>query len=326
MQPKYWAIILLATLAVCASAVYYVVQPNQDFGPIVFHHQVKSNKSQSSTSTDVSTSDLKDWKIYTNSQYGFSLQYPESWTVSTTIDSLVLHQIAEEERPDISIEFSKKTLDQLTVDVKNNVDDFLKDSIVESEINFNEVKAKEIEHGTAIGGENIKNILFIYNGQSIWIRYASDWDPDNKIISTFKFILTSTTASADTSGWKSYTNSKDGFSLMFPPDWSKIKVEDDGWSFDLPNVINGQYSWVCGVRLYTETDWSNLINSEGYQPWEKIDEKGGIVYAYSCGQDDEGYVGFETYNQTIAKTGDRSGNGPYKEFKNLVIPTFKFTK
>ncbi len=68
MKPKYWAIFILATIAIGASALYYTKLPAWDLGLISFHHKTQSSPT--------SETDLKDWKTYTNSQYGFSFKYP----------------------------------------------------------------------------------------------------------------------------------------------------------------------------------------------------------------------------------------------------------
>lgn len=80
MKPKYWAIIILAALAVAAGVIYYANQPAWDLGPIVFHHKAQS------PATSTPQSDLKDWKTYTNSQYGFELKYPADWGLKPEID------------------------------------------------------------------------------------------------------------------------------------------------------------------------------------------------------------------------------------------------
>ena len=72
MKPKYWTIIILAAIATSASAVYYTRQPAPDVGPIVVHHTPKTQ----SLATTTPEAGMKDWKTYTNSEYGFEFKYP----------------------------------------------------------------------------------------------------------------------------------------------------------------------------------------------------------------------------------------------------------
>jgi len=144
--------------------------------------------------------------------------------------------------------------------------------------------------------------------------------------SSFSSPLTGEVGGGDISGWKTYINQQYGFELRFPPKWAAMKVEKDGLSFDLPYADTKEYSFVCGVQVFTQKVWSDLKNSDGPHPFMEIDEKNGMVYAYDCGQDDEGFVGFEDYNNAVKTTGYRNGDGPYKEFSDMVIGGFKFTK
>ena len=71
IEPKYWAIVILAAIATGAGAVYYARQPAPDLGPIVVHHQARTASS--------TAEDLKDWKTYSNNEYSFELKYPNDW-------------------------------------------------------------------------------------------------------------------------------------------------------------------------------------------------------------------------------------------------------
>ncbi len=122
MSKKYWAIIILAAVATAASVVYYANQPSWDLGPISFHHKVqlpvtdwqkyncanepelslecyklaRPDLSQSQTQPDTggtsSPSTVEGWKTYTNSQYGFSFEYPNGWDAIEGSDSVDIGQ------------------------------------------------------------------------------------------------------------------------------------------------------------------------------------------------------------------------------------------
>jgi hypothetical protein len=88
MKPKYWATLILATIAACACVFYYLNQPAPGFGPVPVHHVNKAAaipqsptlspvvQSQINPSGTSTTSSVEGWKTYTNSQYGFSFEYP----------------------------------------------------------------------------------------------------------------------------------------------------------------------------------------------------------------------------------------------------------
>ena len=65
VKPKYWAIIVLATIATGVGALYYARQPAPDLGPITVHHKTASS----------AVKDVKDWKTYKIDEYGFEVQF-----------------------------------------------------------------------------------------------------------------------------------------------------------------------------------------------------------------------------------------------------------
>jgi hypothetical protein len=81
MKLKYWTIVFLATAAICACLFYYIKQPASDLGPVTVHHVVKESDVADSRSSPVN---ISAWKTYTNSQYGFSFDYPLNSYLDTT--------------------------------------------------------------------------------------------------------------------------------------------------------------------------------------------------------------------------------------------------
>ncbi len=111
MKPKFWTVVILASVAVIAGEVWYVRQPAQDLGPIVIHHAAQtqvpaatSTPAASSTAPDLSGASspgaVEGWKTYTNSQYGFSFEYPANTVINGSSDSSI--NIATESFADFS--------------------------------------------------------------------------------------------------------------------------------------------------------------------------------------------------------------------------------
>ena len=75
MKPKYWAIIILAAVAISASIIYYAILPQDLGGPIFPHRKIKSQAS----SAQQSAIDIKDWETYKDKERGFELQFPNGF-------------------------------------------------------------------------------------------------------------------------------------------------------------------------------------------------------------------------------------------------------
>jgi hypothetical protein len=88
-QQKKWyqhkgiiSIIILAVIAGVAVWAYAMMNQTQDLGPIVVQHKTKQlliPAAQSTTTPITTESQIPNWQTYGNSQYGFSLRYPNSW-------------------------------------------------------------------------------------------------------------------------------------------------------------------------------------------------------------------------------------------------------
>jgi len=77
MKPKYWILILVSIAAISMALIYYVRQPVADVGPVTVHHTVKS--ANTSVFPSPIPEDMSGWKTYSNSEFGFSFDYPSSW-------------------------------------------------------------------------------------------------------------------------------------------------------------------------------------------------------------------------------------------------------
>lgn len=164
--------------------------------------------------------DVSNWRTYTNTQYGFSIQLPTTfqWDV-------------KEEDPN----YYKGQSISFSVRLPNNssftyfyINIYSKtwwnaNAVVDTQdlgTGFHEAyfktPDKEQDLGTALGGYLNSNSKYAFTFASGFNDLPADWIPPNseKIISTFKF----TDQQSGTSALKSYINTKYGLSFKYPAD------------------------------------------------------------------------------------------------------------
>lgn len=187
MKPKYWAIFILFAIAAGAGALYWANQPVYDSSPVVgVKHK---SKIQPSISTMPET-DIKGWKIYTDSQLGFSFQYPEDWKVSyDSSDQTILINEPEDDLGEGSITISKnkQTKQQFISEIKNDLDIQITEQVMEqyNGLNWSKITAKE-----KTSGKSAVNYFYESNGDSInivYFDYSIQATVAKKVLSTFKF-------------------------------------------------------------------------------------------------------------------------------------------
>ena len=214
MQPKYWAIIILATVAISASGIYYASQPAPDLGPVVVHH----------TKAD----EFKNWKTYTNERYSFGFKYPQEWETRDSADGIVTLSSIKPDPDFVSMLFAldgnanpgrlgmrefynshfKKIYSSRTI---NDED------VMISGVSIVKIRLTQRIFFKGIGDENM---FFLARGSDVFqISYNSSLKYDktyDQILSTFKF----TSPSTDTTTWKTYLNKEYAFEFKYPTDWS----------------------------------------------------------------------------------------------------------
>ncbi len=193
-----------------------------------------------------------DWKTYTNTKYTYSIKYPDTYVQSGTDQRIMLvHKVAAP--PD-------NYLGGQTHAVTINVDDGVNTKgFTKSELEwfdwakkgFSEPypagflnKRQETINGqvwtlftVASGQDSLTDYFMVKNGIVYELqddRLGNTTDATNKdIIATFTF--------DETLGWKTYTNTKYGYSIQYPQDW-KITIEFGEDSIQLlPPSANKKY-------------------------------------------------------------------------------------
>ncbi len=367
MKPKYRAIIILATAAICAGVVYYLDQPISDLGPITIHHVVKTAVTPS-FGTSSSSIDISGWQTYTNSQYGFELKYPVDWQdVNGTGQGEILDIVYQRNKATHAegVGYSypgeiflrgitkKSILVPYGSTPPANFLDFAKEYDVSGLDNQGNVvplmaidghQAVQINAPDNLTGPDkglVPNITLLidYSSDSvIWVEVNYFYENKdyvsktfNQILSTFKFIapVTPPTAQTDTSGWKTYTNSHDGYQIQYPSDISTSYSNGDLRLQNYPSTEDNFKSGEFFMDIFAtdiETGFkSHIDNVQTYQFGNATGYGGGRADADISPLD--GYDIYIPYNgklYVMASSFDTT-ELKTKAFVLSVAQTFKFT-
>jgi len=143
--------------------------------------------------TDSTFSIPKGWKTYTNTQYHYSINYPESWDLDNkNMASIIISQPSKTiDRLGISINTTNLSIDRfLSTYIRKDIAVDNSDVIPET-VKLNNVSGTKISIGTAIGAG--QSLIYVSNGNNSFI--IEYFEVDNKtytdtitqILSTFKF-------------------------------------------------------------------------------------------------------------------------------------------
>jgi len=209
------------------------------------------------------------WKTYSNPSSGISFKYPAEWrfTESETFKSATFNTKIP----------SSETRGEQTID-------YTFDSILEDSRNYNDW-VNNPGQTTALGTETINNNLFekfvvadmyyslnyIYKANDKIIRFmvwpynaqnpeklpASLKESVYQVLSTFKFL-------DNTTNWKTYTDSKNGFSIRYPSTWRSASLGENGIGFG-PKEIGEDVLW--GINVYDKSVYpkEKIIDEAGKQ-------------------------------------------------------------
>ncbi len=199
------------------------------------HYKVSSQPTSSSSTADENT----DWKSYTNSKGNYSFKYPVDFYVeesNNAEDGFVYNRVTiyNKAYKDFVDDFNNHRTSVLNPDDNET---FLMSIVIPPEKNNSSLEMAKKEYGIpgnqsvdytidGIKGFRVVNgdTVVVYKGQEYYFqlrnynnKYASYFD---KILSTFKF--TDQNQSNETANWKTYTNSKYGFTFKYPSDYKSL--------------------------------------------------------------------------------------------------------
>jgi hypothetical protein len=321
----------------------------------------------SNEETDMSVSLIKqnqfsDWKTYRNEEYGFEFKYPKEWINNS--DPLTKN---------ISFGPTKDSFDfWLQISKMDKIDESLLNGSCVNDVGLScvDIINNDILNIGNVVGRIIKycpmacssKIIFNHNNIIYEVRlmdpdglYCAEDDckeeskedlekranKENKIIyqilSTFKFISTSTQVVINTSNWKTYTNEEYGFEIEIPEDWTTehySSVLDLCFSsqktrkFEQENNLNcsGRGNGICipekpcDIYFYNR---SNIVNANHETlKQEKINGINFSTYTES-GMTDMYYIETTKENRFFSFGFINYEN---KQILTQILSTFKFTK
>jgi hypothetical protein len=248
------------------------------------------------------TIDTQNWKVYRDNLKGFEFQYPTGWSIQELKDNYDI----------VGGQLYNTGYKIIPSDTNGS-----KDQII---IDYRRIFCKDVV-GTKKCIEKRGNSLVDL------IIYTQSENPEiNKIFDLITDKLIPINIGLGLNNGK-YVNSKYGFELTFPDRWKNLIYQEKfsdgttGISFKL------KYSQGVYKSIYTDAFFVIIMNKDkwyesGLQGQaSSIVMKDNLVYVYFVGGNDDG--GFDGFPSKVA---GEVYKGAYYDVKNIIIPSFKFTK
>jgi hypothetical protein len=271
------------------------------------------------TSTTTTTDETKDWKTYTNTQYGFVFKYPTNLLetniniVSRSLDEAKIHQYD-----------SMPLIGKLT-DVTNQI-------LIDDKLGYEYDLVSSVNykiHGFMISIDDSHYLEVSENSKQPKLS-KNDW---TNIISTFKF----TTPTDQTADWKTYTNTQYGFEIKYPAEFGNAKISSETVLDCISPVYNevGLVSFKnIGIGVACPSGVENSLSYKGNGAVTTIAGRQAYNFEYTSAV---GYMNKDVYVRlpfsdnylVITHTFKLDRPADYLELSpsqwNTILSTFKFT-
>lgn len=300
-----------------------------------------------------------NWKTYTNTEYGFEFKYPTKFSFDQS-DLKISQVVTMQDYPSnsngggfdvpfgcaihFSVEVNPNNL-PLTewIPKFTSINGSDTKIIIDNQQGIRKISTDDITN-------NVSVAIFVPKQDKVY--FYSTQEPScisklNQILSTFKFISTSTPTTIDTSNWKTYTNIKYGYEIKYPQNFcldgvDSIKPEESELAFIDSVFRNDTFSAECNpeklknpplqpkisIRISVlskadiqETDklpyekTSVSINDVNFT---KITDNSRFMGVYTLKNDFSGYL-------ILIDNFHKDDNEQIKIF-DQILSTFKFTK
>ncbi|MCX6791438.1 MAG: hypothetical protein NT149_00145 [Candidatus Gottesmanbacteria bacterium] len=210
-----------------------------------------------------------DWKIYQNTQYGFSLQYPEGWSVQEEHNKIMQAPY-----------YGSKTSDSVNFTMDNGYLKIITGVTFES----SGVGALLKTEQTIISGKNAVKETYTVSNQRVPMTEIIIKFPDftpfyriealfppadasiiNQILSTFTFIEQSPTVSptpAVPANWILHTFNTYGLTVYTPDDWQSSVTDYPQDSTSLIRFWKKSSPTIVPIQLDIKSNWDNTGNAQ----------------------------------------------------------------
>ncbi len=321
-----------------------------------------------STNTNTATDATKGWKTYANTTLGITLKHPSSWYPHEQTNTTIFLKTAElptlgaTEGYAYGTQFSvhKNSLNEIKDGVKTK-EQFLKEVVGTKDLDGNIIVQENVKRNgldmirvaaNAYGSDGKVLSYYVFDGKNVYTLSNYPYNATSEDSKVFEsvvttFAVTDPTAdlSAGQAGWKTYTNTKYGFSFKYPNDsWtlSESKQPYGSASYDsvgftkkvtptTPSGTNVVSKFI--ITMFPRNESESALSA--YQQAVAIDlsttTKSTIKIAGIEGTKVTGIPAFVSYNGSFIAKGSFAfeidqGNGLSDEQYTQILSTFTFTK
>ena len=254
------------------------------------------------------------WETYRSDAHGFEFVYPNTWTLTENDSAPNIVSLSDPQRKE-ALEKNPFLNRNITIDYfksieeepNNIIDDFLAKTLsefVEESRYVDNVKEITLDKRYKAFEMNMPGIVQNFavmidkEGEVYQIFFGGQEgrnslsEVERLILESFKFYPTDpSTHHEDTSNWEKYRNDVIGLSFIYPPDFSSVRIFDegsvtlsDGAGAPLAAGKDEYYMYVEVVDDFRVTNNEHIerIKQEYYNPtFEEVQDKDGNTYVLS---------------------------------------------